>query len=94
MYLLPQDLGRRIFVATTVAYYFCGNSIKLVPYFWQHLITWETLTISLFLVPAIPIGTALGVWLNRRLREDVFLLVVYVLLFGTGSKLLYDVITA
>lgn len=92
MYLIPQNLGRRIFVATTVAYYFLGNGVKFIPYCWHGLITGQSLAVTGALLPAIPIGAALGVYLNRRLNEDVFLIAIYVLLFLTGGKLLYDLI--
>jgi hypothetical protein len=43
-----------------------------------------------------PVGIAgvyLGVWLHKRLSQALFYRIVYVLLLGTGAKLLYDGLT-
>lgn len=87
MFLLPQDLGRRLFVGTTVILFTIVNGLKLIPYLALGLITFSRISTSLILLPFVPVGTFLGVWMNKRLNENVFKNIIYVLLFLLGLKL-------
>jgi uncharacterized membrane protein YfcA len=87
-YLLPQKLGRQLYVGTSVVFFVVINHLKLIPYAYQGLLESANLTFSLVLLPVVPLGVWLGVWLNRRMSERAFLVVVYALLFLTGLKLL------
>ena len=84
MYLLPQQLGKNAYVATTVLYYWIGNQIKLAPYIALDLINTRSLLMGLVLVPAVPIGVVLGKTLSKRVNEKVFAAIVYTLLALTG----------
>lgn len=88
MYLLPQQLPRRLFVGTTVIVFMVINVVKLVPYAMLGLLKIGNLTTILLLAPFALIGVWLGVWLNRHFREDWFNIVVYALLLVTGLDLL------
>ena len=52
------------------------------------IITAETVQQSLVFLPFIPVGVWLGVWLNRKFSEQVFLKVVYGMTFLTGLQLI------
>ncbi|MCG3197316.1 MAG: hypothetical protein GHCLOJNM_01801 [bacterium] len=88
MYLLPQHLDRRLFVGTTVWLFAAINAMKLVPYWWLGLFPKENLEMSFFLMPLVPVGVGLGVWMNRAMNEMVFSRIVYTLLFLTGIQLI------
>ncbi|MFW6280118.1 MAG: sulfite exporter TauE/SafE family protein [Planctomycetota bacterium] len=88
LYLLPQKLDKRIFVGTTVTYFFIGNLIKLIPFTAEGLFTSARLWTSAILAPAVIVGTFVGVFLNRKLDDRVFVLIIYVLAMGAGLKLL------
>ncbi len=88
MFLLPQNLGRQLFVGTTVFLFTAVNAVKLIPYFYFHIINLERISTSLILLPLVPIGTYLGVWMNRRLNETAFNGVIYVFLLLIGFKLI------
>lgn len=101
MFLIPQRLPKEVFVSTTVLVFFWINWLKM-PFFVidrelvdlplfapQSLITWATLQKSLTLLPLVPVGVWLGVWLNRRIPEKAFLNVVYVLTALTGLQLIF-----
>jgi hypothetical protein len=90
MHLLPQRLDRTAFVGTSVAFFLVVNYVKLVPYGWLGLLDGGNLGASLALAPFAPIGIGLGLWLHRRVDDRVFYRIVYVLLFATGVKLLWD----
>jgi uncharacterized membrane protein YfcA len=88
MFLLPQRLGNRLFVGTTVWFFAACNLLKLGPYVWRGVVTLETLSYLPYLAPAVLIGTLAGVWLNRRLSGRVFSAIVYAVVFVTGMKLI------
>ena len=59
------------------------------PVFAAHsLITPATLLTSVKFFPLVPLGVWLGVWLNRRFSETVFVRAVYAILFITGLQLI------
>ncbi len=87
LFLLAQQLPRRVFVGTCVFFFFTGNLIKLIPYTAEGLITGNTLAVSLVLFPATIGGTVLGSRLNKWLSEFYFNLAVYGITFATGVYL-------
>lgn len=87
MYLLPQNLGRQLFVGTTVILFSVVNAVKLIPYSYHQMINLQSMQQSLFLLPFVPMGTYLGVWMNKRLNENVFNAIIYTILFLLGLKL-------
>jgi hypothetical protein len=54
----------------------------------EALITRETLLTSAKFFPLVPLGVWLGVWLNRRFSETVFVRVFYAILLATGLQLI------
>jgi uncharacterized membrane protein YfcA len=89
MYLLPQKLDNERFVGTTTALYFLINVAKIPVYMSQDMLTTEVFTKDLPLFPVIFLGTALGVWLNRRVPSKWFSRVVLMVVFITGFHLLF-----
>jgi len=87
MYLLPQHLDRQLFVGTTVWLFAVINAIKLIPYFTLGLFPKENLALSFTLMPLVPVGVGLGVWLNRITSQWLFNSLVYGILFLTGVQL-------
>lgn len=90
IYLLPQRLNRATMVGTSVIFFAIINFLKLVPYTWLGLFDARNLSTALVLAPLAPVGIALGIWLMRRLAEDVFYRISYGLLLILGAKLLFD----
>ncbi|MGC9326137.1 MAG: sulfite exporter TauE/SafE family protein [Candidatus Hinthialibacter sp.] len=89
MYLLPQQLGRRLFVGTTVFFFAVVNATKLIPYAYHNMINFESMKQSLLLLPFAPVGAYLGVWMNKRINEKFFTGVIYAILFLIGLKLTF-----
>lgn len=94
IYLLPHRPDKTTFVATSVIFFLIVNYVKLVPYAILGQLNAANLATSLLFAPLAPIGIRLGVWLHRRMPEAVFYQVTYVLLFASGSKLLWDALAA
>lgn len=102
MFLIPQRLPKELFVGTNVLIFFWINWIKM-PFFLidrtminlplftpSAIINWSTLQVTLIYLPLVPLGVWLGVWLNRRIPEKVFLKFVYALTFITGIQLIFE----
>lgn len=88
LFLLPQRLGRRVFVGTLVKYFFVGNVVKLIPYCQNHLMTRSSLMVALLLLPCVVVGTLIGAGLNKKFDDRVFRLVVCCLALAAGLYLL------
>ncbi len=89
MYLLPQRLGNRTFVATTTVLYFFINMVKFPFYFHLGLFSFEIIIEALALLPFVGLGVQVGVYLNNRFPERIFSRIVLILLFATGIHLLF-----
>ncbi len=102
LYLVPQKLAKEVFVATNILIFTCVNWIKM-PFFVldrtmidvpvlaaNALINKETLLKSLILLPILPVGVWVGVWLNRKVSERVFMRLVYLFTFLTGLHLIFN----
>ena len=89
-YLLPQRLEKRVYVGTTVWYFFVSNYAKIIPYGFLGQLDGTNLLTALVLLPLIPVGVRLGVIIQGKLNERVFYQISYWSLLGIGVKLLYD----
>lgn len=90
IYLLSQRLDKTTFQATTVAFFFAINWLKLGPYAWLGQLDGSNLATSLVLAPLAPVGIALGTRLHHRIDETIFFRVVYASLVVLGLKLIHD----
>lgn len=93
VYLLPKGLEKRLFVGTVSVFFAGVNWVKVVPYAMLGQFHSANLTTSLVLLPLAPIGIWLGLWMQKRVSDQVFYKVCYALLFITGLKLGYDGVT-
>jgi len=90
VFLLPQKLDKKVFVATSVIFFAFLNFIKLIPYFMLGLFQAETLLAAVILCPLVPLSTWLGSWLNKVIDEKQFYRICYLLLLLAGLKMIYD----
>ncbi len=90
VYLLPQKLDKKTFVATSIIFFAVLNYVKLVPYFMLGLFKAETLQAAVVLCPLVPLSTWLGSRVNNFIAEKHFYRICYLLLLVTGFKLIYD----
>ncbi len=88
LFLIPQRMPKEIYVGTTVLVFTWINWIKMPFFAAKGIITGETLWLDLKLLPLIPVGVWLGLWLNRRMSDRWFLRIVYALIFLTGVQLI------
>ncbi|HXJ58339.1 MAG TPA: sulfite exporter TauE/SafE family protein [Verrucomicrobiae bacterium] len=90
VFLIPQQLPKEIYVGTTVLMFTWINWIKFPFFVAQGIITQDTLLTGLYYLPLIPVGVWLGVWLNRKVSEKLFLQLVYLFTFLTGLELIFN----
>ncbi|MBU2885696.1 sulfite exporter TauE/SafE family protein [Gilvimarinus agarilyticus] len=90
IYLIPQQLPKTVFVGTTVIFFSVVNYVKLVPYVWTGQLDLSAFYTSLVLLPLVPIGVGLGVWLHHRVSDKWFYGMCYVLLTFAGIKLVSE----
>jgi len=93
VYLLPQQLEKRLFVGTLIVFFMIVNALKLVPYGQLGQFHPGNLLTSAVLLPLAPLGIWLGLWMQRRIPDRAFYGVCYAFLFLTGLKLVWDGVT-
>lgn len=92
MYLLPQRLDKRQYVATIVVLFFLINYAKLIPYWWLGLFTAPNISTALILMPFAPIGMFLGLRFNHLIPQKLFMRMSYGILFVLGLRLMYEAV--
>jgi len=90
VYLLPQKIEKTIYVGTTVMYFAWINFTKLPAYWYLGQLNVPNLTMSAVLAPLAAGGTVLGIWLHGRINATIFYRIIYVLVFVSGCKLVFD----
>lgn len=89
-YVIPLKLKPVVFTGTMAFLFFVVNLSKWVPYAWLGLLDWRNLATSLLLLPLAPLGVWIGVRMARRISPELFYRVVYIGMFLTGIKLVWD----
>jgi len=89
MYLLPQQMPKGTYVATTVVFFAIVNQLKLIPYIAMGLINTATLGAGLVLLPGVIVGAILGIKLHGRIPQWKFTAIVYTLLAIAGAHMTY-----
>ncbi len=89
VFLLGQALSKQVFVGTMVIYFFCINTLKLVPYGYLGQIDTRTLVIGLWLAPLVPLGTWLGTRIFRIIPETTFRIIILIITALAGVELIF-----
>jgi uncharacterized membrane protein YfcA len=89
-YVIPLRLSPLVFTGTLAYFFFFINLSKWIPYAWLGLLDGRNLLTSLALLPLAPLGVWLGVRIAHRIRPVVFYRLIYMGMFLTGVKLVWD----
>jgi uncharacterized protein len=89
-YMIAQRLTPVAFTATAAYFFFIINLSKWAPYAWLGLLDLRNFATSLMLLPVAPLGVWLGVKIARRIQPTLFYRLVYLGMFLTGCKLVWD----
>lgn len=90
LYLLPQKLERQLFVGTCAVYFFILNTAKLPAYGQAKMFNPDVLVLALKTLPLVAAGAVFGFWVTRRMTDEWFSKIVYVVTFLLGWYLLVD----
>lgn len=89
-YVIPLRLTPVQFTATMAFFFFVVNLSKWIPYGYLGLLDGRNMATSLVLLPLAPIGVWAGVRMARRISQVLFYRLLYLGMFLTGVKLLWD----
>jgi uncharacterized membrane protein YfcA len=89
-YVIPLRLRPVQFTATMAFFFFVVNLSKWIPYGYLGLLDGRNMATSLVLLPLAPIGVWAGVRMARRISQVLFYRLLYLGMFLTGVKLLWD----
>lgn len=89
-YVIPLRLPPVTFAATMAFFFFVINLSKWIPYAWLGLLDMRNMATSVALLPLAPVGVWVGVRLARRIDQVLFYRILYLGMFLTGCKLLWD----
>ncbi len=89
VYLLQEKLPKKLMVGTLLMYFLLINTAKVPSYVVLGFITKETLLDSLWFLPLIPIGTLLGAWMNKKMTDKWFNIIMYTATAITAAFMIY-----
>jgi uncharacterized protein len=90
VYLLPQNLDRVILMGTLAVFFAVINYLKLIPYTLLGAIDSSNFMTSVILMPLAPVGVKLGYLILNRVSQKTIYRFLYIALFLSGLKLLFD----
>ncbi|MBT3992408.1 MAG: sulfite exporter TauE/SafE family protein [Rhodospirillaceae bacterium] len=90
VYMIPQRLDKTLYMGTLAIFYTYVNYAKIGPYWWLGQFDITNLSTSLVLLPVVPVGILVGLWIHRKVDDQLFYRLIITLLFLTGLKLCYD----
>ena len=89
-YVIPLKLSPLKFTATMAFFFFVINLAKWLPYAWLGLLDMRNFSTSLVLLPFAPLGVWAGVRIARHIQPTLFYRMLYLGMFLTGLKLIWD----
>lgn len=88
LYLLSRHIDVRTFLGTSTWFFFLVNVIKTPFSVYAGVLSTNTFSYALPLIPAVAIGAVLGYYLAKRIDQKVFNILAYVVTLGGGVVLL------
>ena len=90
IYMLPLRMKKEIYVGTRIIFFTFVNLIKLPLYINLSMTSFNTFKHSAMLFPVAFLGILIGYRLIKIIEEKLFYNILYILIFISSSKLLYD----
>jgi uncharacterized protein len=90
VHLLPQRLDKLTFVGTMAIYFAALNAIKILPFLALGQFSAENLIVSAMLAPLAIVTNLVGIWVVRKLPNDVFYAGAYVLVALVSLALIWQ----
>jgi uncharacterized membrane protein YfcA len=92
MWVTPRRLPHLTFAGTNAILFAIINWAKVPGYLALGAMTREVLVAAAMLLPLAILSTLAGVWLVKRLPPQRFYVLIYWLMIGLGSKLVFDAV--
>jgi uncharacterized membrane protein YfcA len=89
LYLLQERIHQTRLVGTLLMFTLLINGVKIASYVLIGTVTWGTFHQTLWMLPFLPAGTLAGVWMNRRIPEKPFTVVMYLAAAATAVQMIY-----
>ena len=90
IYLLPLRMKKETYIGTRIIFFTCVNLIKFPFYISLSIVTFESVKQSLLLFPLAVLGIIVGYHLLKIIEENIFYNIIYILIFISSSKLIFD----
>ncbi|NQZ29938.1 MAG: sulfite exporter TauE/SafE family protein [Oceanospirillaceae bacterium] len=87
-YLLPLKLSKEDFLATAVYFFTVINLVKLVPYAVLGQLNTDNLMVGLMLAPVAWLGVKLGLVIQKKIDQALFMNIILSMLLIIGLKLI------
>ncbi len=91
-YVIPLRLSPLVFTGTLAFFFFFINLSKWIPYAWLGLLDLRNMATSVALLPFAPLGVWIGVRIAHRIQPQLFYRLIYLGMFLTGCKLVWDAV--
>ena len=89
IYLLSMGFKKNSFLGTNAWFFFILNIFKIpLQIFFWHNISMSTLTLTVFMIPAIAIGATIGAIVIKRIKEKSFRYIIIGMTFIAAIRLL------
>ena len=89
-YLLSQYKKKTEFVATLVFSMAIINACKVVPYFYLEILSLKQILEYMLFSPIAVSGVLLGNWMNKKVSDKSFFLIINFFIVVASIKLIYD----
>lgn len=93
-YVLPQKLDKLVYLGTTTIFFACVNLMKLPAFMLAGQVNWQSMSQSVWLIPAALTGAFSGAWISKKLPQHIFFALVEIALAIVSVKLLSEVVLA
>ena len=90
IYMLPLKLDKQVLAGTMAVFFGIINFSKMPAYYQLGQFTADNLILSAILFPLCPISVRFGIKLVDKIPTTIFYRIIYISLFITGTKLLFD----
>ena len=91
IYLVQEKLQKRKFMGTLLLFFLIVDIAKLPTYIGLGLINKQTLQDTIWFLPLLPIGTLAGAWINKRVPEKPFAMIIYITAALAAGHMIYKV---
>jgi uncharacterized membrane protein YfcA len=94
VHLLPQKLPKMVFIGTVTIFFAVVNAVKVVPFFFLGEFTRPALMTALVLMPLAIATNLIGIWVVKRIPEELFYRIAYFLMFLVSLGLIWQGVSA